>query len=390
MNSCKTTAIAAGIAGAVLSQSAMATNGDQMTALSAPTAAMAGATVAAPRDALTVLYNPAGVGELIGAKEGKGIEEVRMDFGFGLLNPPRKVNGNESDSNLYMMPSGAVVFHINPKLYVGMGMGGIAGMGVNVPDASPAPGLQPIVATKQVFRLSPAFAYKVTDQLTLGASLNVGFQSLALANPQFSLPQNQQFGFGVSLGGIYKINEQWQAGLSYIGKLNMHEMEYNTTTGKVKLDMDMPTMIGAGIAFKPRKDLLIEFDVKQILFSDVMDSIDVTSPGAPYPPKLNLGWSDQTVYAIGVRKVVKPGLTLLAGFNYGESPIEPEDVPANLGSTAIVEKHASIGITKKLNKRLRSNIAYTRAFNNKVTSTDGKQTIEMHQHQLNVNITYTF
>jgi long-chain fatty acid transport protein len=381
--------LCAALAAALVPVAAFATNGDQMTGLSAPTAAMGGATVAAPPDALTVLYNPAGLAHLEGPEKGKGFEEVRMDLGFGLLHPPRKVNGQDSDSNYYLMPSGAVAFKVNDRLYVGMGMGGVSGMGVNVPDIAPAaPGNQPIVTTKQVFRISPGAAFKVNDQLTLGASFNVGYQSLALSNPQFTLPQNQQFGFGVTLGAVYKLNDRWQLGAAYISKTNIHDMEYNTSAGKVRFDMDMPASYSLGLAFKPSDTLLVEFDIKRIRFSDVLGSIPVASPGAPYPSVLNFGWDDQTVYAIGVRKIMSDTTTLMAGFNYGKSPIGAEDVPNNLGSTAVVEKHLSVGITRKLGKHVRGNIAYTHAFPNKVTS--GAQSIEMKQDQLNLNVTYVF
>ena len=382
--------LSAAVLAACMPTAAFATNGDQMTALSAPTAAMGGATVAAPRDALTVLYNPAGLAHLVGAEEGKGIEEVRMDFGFGLLHPPRKVNGQDSDSNYYLMPTGAVAFKVNDKLYLGMGMGGVSGMGVNVPDIAPAPGNQPMVTTKQVFRLSPGAAFRLNDRLTLGASLNIGYQSLALSNANFSLPQNQQFGLGASLGAVYKLNDRVQLGAAYISKTNINDMEYNTTAGKVSFDMDMPASLAIGAAFKPSDTLLVEFDIKRIQFSDVMGSIPVTSPGAPYPNVLNFGWEDQTVYAIGVRKIMSDTTTLLAGFNYGKSPIGPEDVSSNLGSTAVVEKHLSLGITRKLGKHVRGNIAYTHAFHNKVTSNTTTNSIEMSQDQLNLNVTYVF
>lgn len=384
------THLSAAVLAALIPTAALATNGDQMIALSAPTAAMGGATVAAPRDALTVLYNPAGLAHLVGAEEGKGIEEVRVDFGFGLLHPPRKVNGVESDSNWYLMPTGALALKANDRLYFGMGMGGVSGMGVNVDDIAPLAGNQPMVTTKQVFRLSPGAAFRVNDKLTLGASLNIGYQSLAMANANFSLPQNQQFGFGASLGAIYKVNDRVQLGASYISKTNISAMEYNTPAGKVSFDMDMPASFALGAAFKLSDTLLIEADVKRIQFSDVMGSIPVTSPDAPYPNVLNFGWDDQTVFALGVRKIVNDKMTVLAGFNYGKSPIGPEDVPNNLGSTAVVEKHLSLGVTRKLGKHVRGNVAYTHAFHNKVTSTAGTQSIEMEQDQLNFNITYVF
>jgi long-chain fatty acid transport protein len=373
-----------------MTHSAHATNGDQMFAMSAAQAGMGGATVALAQDAVTVLVNPAGMADL-------GIEGVRMDLGFGLLNPPREVNGQESDSDWYMMPTGAAVFKVNNKLYLGMGLGGISGMGVNVDDIAPAaPGFQPIVTTKQVFRFSPAAAYKFSDALTLGASLNVVNQSLAMSMStpagQLNLPQNQQFGFGATLGATYKINPRMQTGLSWVSKTNVSDMEYNTTAGPVSFDMDIPSSLAFGLAFKPMPGMLVEADIKRIFFDDVMGRISVSNPGGlpGMPPVLAFGWDDQTVYAIGVKKDMGK-MALSIGYNYGESPIGPEDVNMNLGSTAIVEHHLSFGLTRKFSDKVSGSFAYTHAFENDLTSSVAPpNTIEISQNQFNFNIAYVF
>jgi len=111
---------------------------------------MGGAVVAAPQDAGTILTNPAGIAEL-------NIKEMRVDMGFGFLNPPRKVNGLESDSDLYMIPSGALAFNVNDRLYLGMGMAGLSGMGVDFPDTAAASGNQAIITTKQFYKIAPGF-----------------------------------------------------------------------------------------------------------------------------------------------------------------------------------------------------------------------------------------
>ncbi|ODU37313.1 MAG: long-chain fatty acid ABC transporter [Thiobacillus sp. SCN 63-374] len=365
---------------------AHATNGDQMFAMSAAQAGMGGATVAQAQDAATVLVNPAGMADL-------GIKDVRMDLGFGLLNPPREVNGQESDSNWYMMPTGAAVFNVNDRLFLGMGLGGVSGMGVNVPDHLVGMANNQVIATtKAVFRFSPAAAYKVNDALTLGASLNIANQSMALTMPAFSLPQNQQFGFGATLGAIYKINPKLQAGLSYASKTDIAKMEYNTLNGPVSFDMDMPASLALGLSFKPMPGLQVEFDVKRIYFSDVMNRISVSNPGgtAGIPPALAFGWDDQTVYAIGVKKDMGP-MAVSVGYNYGKSPIGREDVNANLGSTAIVEHHLSFGLARKFSDKVSGSFAYTHAFENDMTASVGPaNTIKINQNQYNVNISYAF
>jgi long-chain fatty acid transport protein len=371
--------------------SSYATNGDQMFAMSAAQAGMGGATVAQAQDAVTVLVNPAGMADL-------GITDVRMDLGFGLLNPPREVNGQESDSDWYMMPTGAAVFNVNDRLFLGMGLGGISGMGVNVNDIYPAmAGNQPVVTTKQVFRFSPAAAYKVNDALTLGASLNVVNQSLAMSfvgggGTQVNLPQNQQFGFGATLGATYKINPKLQAGLTWVSKTDVSDMEYNTPTGTTSFDMDMPASVAFGLAFKPMPGLLVEADIKRIFFNDVMDRVTVTNPQPGMPPVLVFGWDDQTVYSIGVKKEMGK-MAVSVGYNYGESPIGPEDVNANLGSTAIVEHHLSFGLTRKFSDKVSGSFAYTHAFENDLTSNVVVQpanTIKISQNQYNLNISYKF
>lgn len=384
-------AVAVSAATFAMAHSAYATNGDQMFAMSAAQAGMGGATVAQAQDAVTVLVNPAGMADL-------GITDVRMDLGFGLLNPPREVNGQESDSDWYMMPTGAAVFNVNNRLFLGMGLGGISGMGVNVDDIYAAMGgNQPIVTTKQVFRFSPAAAFKVNDALTLGASLNVVNQSLSMSfvgmgGVQVNLPQNQQFGFGATLGATYKINPKLQAGFTYTSKTDVSDMEYNTPTGTTRFDMDMPASAAFGLAFKPMPGLQVEADIKRIFFNDVMDRVSVTNPQPGMPPVLAFGWDDQTVYSIGVKKDMGP-MSVSVGYNYGESPIGPEDVNANLGSTAIVEHHLSFGLTRKFSDKVSGSFAYTHAFENDLTSNVVGQpanTIRISQNQYNLNISYKF
>lgn len=374
--------------------SALATNGDQMIGVTATQWGMGGAVIAAPQDAGTMMFNPAGL-------SGLAIKEVRFDMGFGLLNPPRQVNDMDSDSDYYMMPAGAAAFRVSDRLMFGMAMGGLSGMGVDFADTAALSGNQAVVTTKQFYKIAPGFSYQVTDKLAVGAALNIDYQSLALYNPQFQLPQNQVFGFGGSAGLVYQINDRLQVGAMYISKQNMDEFVWNTATpvgnptggGRVSMTMDAPEQYGIGIAFKPRVGTLIEFDVKQIKYSDVLDVIDLTRP-AGYtggaPAQLRFGWDDQTVYALGIQQQVNPKTTVRVGFNYGESPIGPEDVTQNLGSLAVVEEHASVGLTRKLGSKVYGSLSYMHAFHNEITSDTTPTKIELEQNIYNVQLSYVF
>lgn len=378
-----TLAATASAVAACFTSGAYATNGDQMIGVTATQWGMAGAVVAAPQDAGTIMSNPAGLAEL-------GMKEVRFDMGFGLLNPPRKANGTESDSDYYLIPSGAVAFNVDDRLYLGMGMAGLSGMGVDFADImAAAPGSQAVVTTKQFYKIAPGFGYKISDKLSVGAALNLDYQSLAIHNNSFTLPQNQVYGLGATAGLIYKFDERLQLGASWVSKQYMDEFRWNTTAGEYAMTMDAPQQFAVGLAFKPRPGWLIEADVKYIGFSDVLDRVAFQTPAGR--TTMNFGWDDQIVYAIGVQKEINPKTTVRMGFNYGKSPIGPEDVNSNIGSLAITEKHLSVGMTRKLSDKVSASLSYMHAFHNSVTSNVAPyNTIELEQNIANVQISYLF
>jgi long-chain fatty acid transport protein len=367
-----------------LHASAYATNGDQRVGLNATQAGMGGAVVALPEDSATLFTNPAGLA-------GLGMESVRLDMGFSLLNPPRSVNGVDSDSNLSFLPTGAVSFRIDPRLVVGMGLSGVSGFGVDVPDVFPAlTGNQTAVSQREVLQFSPGMAYRINDRLALGASLNIYNQSLAITTPQFSLPQNRQFGFGMTLGATWRASDAWQLGLAYTSKQNASAHEFNTADGTVRLDLDGPASLALGAAYTGTPGLVVEADVKRIWFSDVRDRVDFGRPAGysgPVPAQIAFGWKDQTVYAIGLRRQMGPATMLRVGLNHGASPIGSAVVDANLGSVAIVETQLGLGMTRKLTANLSGNIAYSHAFENHLTSPTGNR-ISLEQHWLHFQVSY--
>lgn len=374
-------AVSAALAG--FAASAHATNGDQMLGVTATQWGMGGAIVAAPQDAATLLYNPAGLATL-------GIKDVRFDMGVGVLNPPRKVNGQDSDSDYYLMPAGAVAFNVDDKLFLGLNMGGVSGSGVDFADVRPLlAGTQAVVTTKQSYKIAPGFAYRFSDRLALGAALQIGYQSLAIHNNSFTLPQTQVYGVGMNAGAIYKLNEAVQFGASWTSKTSMDEFQWNTTAGPYSMTLDMPQIVALGVAFTPMPGLLIEVDVKRIGFQDVLDRVPFDTPGGA--STMNFGWDDQTVYAIGVQKRINDKTTVRAGFNYGKSPIGEEDVDNNIGSLAITEKHLSLGVTREFSDKVSGSLAYTHAFHNEITSNTGTNTtIELEQNIVNLQVSYKY
>ncbi len=357
---------------------------DQMIGVSALQFARGGAIIASPVDAPSMIYNPAAIGAL-------DFNKIGFDMGLGIVNPPRKITSamgtplektTESGANAYLGMGNGIVVKVSENLILGMAAGGVSGLGTDfaantLPDNpdTPFPENVSITTKKGLLKITPTIAYRITDGLILGASLQIGNQSLALKSPAFILPQQEKWGFGGSVGLIFKALPSLQFGLSYTSEMKIDEYEFNGTSlvpptggeGVYKMEMNSPQQVAFGVSFAPMPKLLIEGDFKWINQSAVMEEVTLTSPSG-YEIPLKFGWDDQMVYALGLQFKPTNGMKLIGGWSYGQTPISPEDVNNNLGSIAVVEHHISLGIQKAWSQNLATTFSYTRGLHNEVIS----------------------
>ena len=367
----------------LLSAVSEANNGDQMIGVNAMQWGRAGAVVAKPLETGTVFVNPAGLVTI-------PLNEFRVDVGLGLIKPDGKVNGVKSESDQFLAPAITMAQRSSKKLVLGIGVGGLAGLGVEFQDAFPAlPGDQYFKTEKKFMKIAPGLAYRINDQWSVGAALNIDRQEVTLNNPMFTLPMESGYGYGVAAGVIYKHSERFQFGVAYTSRQHMEPLEWNTAAGRYSATFDVPAFMGAGIAWNPSNSLLLEFDIKRIWFSETFDHLSLETPAGNM--KLQFGWEDQMVYALGVEKQMSNKLVLRAGFNYGRSPIGSEDVDNNIGSLAIAEKHLSIGLTHDISDKLAMSASFVRTRNNELISSSGSGTrLEMQQDFLHLQVGYQY
>lgn len=365
----------------LLSVGSEANNGDQMVGVNAMQWGRAGAVAAKPLETGTVFVNPAGLATI-------PLNKFRVDAGAGLINPNGKVNGENSKSDRFLVPAISMARRINEKLVLGIGAGGLAGLGVEFDDAFPElPGDQYYKTRKEFIKVAPGLAYRVSDKLSVGAALNIDRQGVMLKNPMFRLPMDRVYGYGGSLGAIYRHSDQVQFGLAYTSRQHMESFDWNTAAGRYRAKIEVPAFLNAGIAWSPTDDLLLEFDIKRIWFSETFDRLNLETPTGDM--SFQLGWDDQIVYALGAEKQMNNKLMLRAGVNYGRSPIGEADVDANIASMAIAEMHFSIGLTRKIADQISASAAFTRTLKNRLESSSGSgNRLEMQQNFLHLQISY--
>lgn len=385
----------------LMSGTATANNGDQMVGHSAITNAMGGAITAAPQDVTTSLSNPAGLAFL-----SFGSQATRFDMTVALLNPNRTMNGVDSDSSAYVMATGGFAFQsdlLGPNVYLGVGAYPISGGGVDFPSTAFKVGTSnvAVVANRMSMRIGPAVAYKASDRLSIGANLSLSLNQMSTKNvtvtpgmpPTVSsqnFPNDVAYGAAFVLGGLYWLNDRTSVGASYTSRSYNEDLVWNMDDGKWRLSFDDPQTVAFGIAHRPSAQLLLSADLKWFNYSDVRDSAILYGPTPAKNKPIAYSWDDQYVLALGAKYDLTPRLTLLAGYNYGKSPISAEDINNNAGVTAIVEHHLSAGITSKVTRHSSLTLSLIHGFKNEMTASIGAPTtVSFETNLASLQFTYT-
>lgn len=378
---------AAVCAGMLVSGAAFANSGDQMIGYSGISHAMAGAVVATPQDVTTSLSNPAGL-----AYVNMGDQKTRFDMNLAVLNPKRNMNGVDSDSEAYVMATGGFAFQsekFGPDLTIGVGAYPISGGGVDFPSTAfriPTPGgpgpNAAIVANRMSLRIGPAAAYRVNDDLSVGLNLSLVANAMSIKNfaqsptgpVSMNFPSDVAYGGSFVLGTIYRISDRTNFGAAYTSKSYTEDLEWNMDDGKWSLEFEDPQTVAIGISHRPTDQLLLEADLKWLDYSGVRTTATLVGPTVAQNKILAYGWDEQLLFSLGAKYQLSDAVDLMAGYNYGESPIDERDINNNAGITAIIEHHLSAGVTTKVSKFSSLTFSLSHGFKNEMTASMGPPT----------------
>ncbi len=404
----------------LLSPCAFATNGYQLIGIGSYQMSLAGAVTAHPGSAMTAVTNPAGMAR-IGS---------RADFSMEAFMPDRQANfsalgGARADSaaKLYGVPAIGWTAPIakGSKVYFGGGMYGTSGMGVDYAPTRMASGRYWEGYSNIAFwQMAPTLAWNVNNRLSLGVSLDLDYQSVAFLQrisngtgttySNFNLSRaSSVFGYGLSLGMLYTVNDRLTVGAAYKSKQVFSDLKYQLAYGDINtsaqpgghifpagtysLSLDYPQQLALGMAWKATGALTVSADLKWIDWSSTLGSMKINGPGGN-DVVLNSNWRNQSVVAIGLDYALSPALRLRAGYNHARSPITRADVENNLILPAVVETHYTLGAQYRLDSRWDIGFHYMYAPKRTLTSPASTNLpgakIALSETSLGVNLGYRF
>ncbi|MCD6706652.1 MAG: outer membrane protein transport protein [Thiobacillus sp.] len=408
----KLTKVFAFMALAGLAGSAYATNGYFSHGYGMSAKGMGGAGIAYPQDALAAATNPAGMVH-VGDRMDIGLDIFVPDRGFTYAGGSPDGNGSGMMESWFPIPEFGYNRMINNDLSFGVSVFGNGGMNTTYGDGDHPFAMFPEagdtgttvgIDLMQMF-IAPTIAYKVNQQLSVGATLNLiaqSFESKGLG--AFGQPNNgKDYSYGASLrvGGLYQVNNAVSVGATYQTKGNMSKFDDYAALFPNGGEFDIPATYGVGIAFKASDKIDIALDVTRIEY----EGVDVVGNEALYSlfgiNEHGFGWEDQTVVKLGVAYKYNSDLILRAGINYGEQPIDvsstfdANDITSDLNTLApgVVETHLTLGFTKSLSADTSITGSYMHAFNNEVDGVGGflgDSTLEMSQNSFGLSYNKKF
>lgn len=401
----------------VLAPFALATNGDNLIGIGPASRGMGGIGTGMPVGPIDSIFrNPAWLTHY-------DTKKFFVSFGGILFMPNVKVRTTGTDGRVkssadtFLVPEVGIVHKIDERLAVGIGAFGVSGMGVDFRNKDPL--LENMHTNFQFMRLTPTIAYKINENVSIGAALHIAWGSLDMGatlcdNPMTptrcwnaSGGQSQDLGIGASVGIALNYKDFVYGGLYYQTPVSMKYKRVFDSDGDGRYEdmkLQQPQEVAVGVGVKPLQNLKLGLDIRWIDWSGADGYGD-------------FDWKDQWVFGVGVEYKPIDRLALRAGWNYGKTPIrskknlpvmDQRKVPNlaapfstyqlywfNLvGFPAIAEHHLTLGLNLKLSPNFDIDLSYVYALPNTETATAmggaAEASAKMHQHSVGIGLNWSF
>jgi long-chain fatty acid transport protein len=289
-------------------------------------------------EAMTLAYNPASITRLKGnqlfASAGAIVPKVKFDPEYSTR---RLGTDNGGDAGVVTPFSSAAYIHDldSERWSAGIGLVPLAGAGLDYNDGW----VGRYQATKvelTLLALAPTLAYKITDELSVGVTLQAYYTDLEIKTAIPRLIADRPDGqskidgddsdLGFTLGAMYELSEHTRFGLFYQSELepgynghiktNPADLQVNTD-----LDLDYAEYVRFGVHQDMNERWGVDFTVGWDNWSELATvPVNTENGGAEIPAN----WGDTYHYAWGTQYKLDDYWTLTAGVSYDGNPVSAQ------------------------------------------------------------------
>jgi long-chain fatty acid transport protein len=333
------------------------------------------------------------------------------------------INGSaDSESNIFYVPEFGYNKMLGWDMSAGVSVYGNGGMNTNyqggqIPGNTICGGFNPTPTPTSTYNLlcgsgrlgqnleqlvvAPTFAMKVNKDHSFGVSLLLAYQKFkaegldgfwgftqygtsgpavwAANNNLTNRGNDTSFGYGLRLGWMGKVSDTVTLGASYATKTRMGKLDKYKDLFAGQGYFDMPASLSLGVAVKATPAWTIAADFQRIDYSGIKSIANpstnignstaftgFTAGSLGCDSCRGFGWGSVNVFKIGAEYQYNPNLTLRAGYNHSDNPIQGRDVTFNILAPGVVKDHVTLGFTYNLTKDSELTMAYMHAFKNSV------------------------
>jgi long-chain fatty acid transport protein len=367
----------------------------QQTAYGAGRANAGNAAMAA--EASTVFFNPAGMTRLDGAEVLLGVNVVTpsddlSNRGTTLSAPatggvPASVIGGTGRNPGAPTPV-ASLFYARPvgeRLWFGLALTSPFGLRLEY-DSDWFGRYDSVESEFKTIDLAPSLAWRLNDQLSVGAGLNIQYADATLTNavpntlsPAAGNPATDGFSkltgtdwvLGFNIGLLWSLTESTRVGLHYRSKMDHTLDGENNISGltgplaalngsfDTRMRLSLPAVLSAGIAheFGPRTTLLGEAQwFGWSCFDDLRIQYDNGTPSI----LLSQDYRDTYTLSTGIEHRWRDAWTLRAGVQYDRTPTQDRE-----RNTAVPDANrlwTAVGFSYRFTERTEVSVAFQHVF----------------------------
>jgi len=320
---------------------AVLANGLSLNSIGTRALGMGGAYVGLANDPTAIYWNPAGLA---------GQKTSVMVFVTDIMpmatyktpdgTPAAFAIDAKTESAHYFSPNLMGVYAMD-NLTLGLGAYVPAGLGAKWKGSDF--GTDEMFSEIGVFNISPAVAYKVNDQFSLGLAVNIYYAMFEMSQKPNYYEDSDGLGYGATLGLKFKATDQLCLGASFRLATNV-SMEgdaeilmlvappatYATAKMTFKRDVEWPMWFAGGLAYHINDNWVVTADAQYSNWSSLEyleTEREITSPvQMSVKDSMELKWDSQVQIRLGTAYKLSDQFTLRGGYYYDPAPAPDETV----------------------------------------------------------------
>lgn len=272
---------------------------------------------------------------------------------------------------------------------------------------------------------TPMTAYKVTDELSLGAGVQIQYLWAHLTGGASSkgvgrvAEDGNDLALGYQLGGMYELNDRTRFGVGYRseikhkikGKMKSSNSELPAPYGpgidallnqNIKVELDTPAMLSLGAYHDINERWSIMAEYQRVFWSSFQDLTFVSrsgnnAPGKDYIASVSEKWRDTNFYALGTSVMLDEQWKLRLGVAYDQSAVKLQHRTPRIPDSDRFWMSAGLGY--QYNENLSFNLAYTyiaarkARLDTSLTGNDGRHVMADYHNSIQAfafGLSYTF